>query len=200
MDEFMGVIKLFAGNFAPQGWMFCQGQTLSINQNQALFSIIGTTYGGNGQATFALPDLRGRVPVGFGQEYNLGQNVGDKNVMIAPNNLPSNAFRVSLTGLSVEARGASVEIPVSNDASGDPGEHSPSKGVLGVREDEFYAAKSNNQMYSGKPIPVDLGAMSVTGTAKIEVTGGGNIPVSIMQPSLGLNYIICVEGIYPSRS
>ena len=67
MEELIGTIKLFAGNFAPHGWLICDGRLLNITQNAALFSIIGTTYGGDGRTTFALPDLRGRVPVGFGQ-------------------------------------------------------------------------------------------------------------------------------------
>jgi microcystin-dependent protein len=81
MEEFIGVVKLFAGNFAPRGWILCNGQSLAIASNTALFSILGTTYGGNGQTTFALPDLRGRTAVGWGQgpglsNYVIGETVG----------------------------------------------------------------------------------------------------------------------------
>ena len=95
MDEFIGTIQMFAGNFAPQGWMFCHGQTVSISQYTALFSIIGTTYGGDGVNNFALPDLRGRVPVGSGEPkseklltFYEGKTVGEKEVVLNPNNMP----------------------------------------------------------------------------------------------------------------
>src|SRR5262245_42833413 len=93
MDSFIGSIILFAGNFAPRGWAFCQGQILSIAQNTALFSILGTTYGGNGQTTFALPDLRGRVPIGTGQgpglsNIDLGEQSGSENVTLLASNMP----------------------------------------------------------------------------------------------------------------
>src|SRR5687767_4324920 len=94
MDEFIGIVKIFAGNFAPRGWMFCQGQLLSIAQNTALFSILGTTYGGNGQTTFALPDLRGRVPVGVGQgpglpSMSLGEMSGATSATMTIQNMPA---------------------------------------------------------------------------------------------------------------
>ncbi|MEN9798594.1 MAG: hypothetical protein RL653_2290, partial [Pseudomonadota bacterium] len=102
MDPFLGEIKLFAGNFAPTGWAFCHGQLLPIAQNSALFSLLGTTYGGNGQTTFALPDLRGRIPVGFGQgpgltNRNLGDMSGVESVTLQVSNLPQHAhpFAVS---------------------------------------------------------------------------------------------------------
>src|SRR3954471_16965067 len=93
MDPLLGSIILFAGNFAPRGWALCQGQILSIAQNTALFSILGTTYGGNGQTTFALPDFRGRCPVGQGQgpglsSYSLGQQAGTESVTLVSNNIP----------------------------------------------------------------------------------------------------------------
>lgn len=93
MDPFLGEIKLFPYNFAPRGWAFCQGQVLAISQNTALFSLLGTTYGGNGQTTFALPDLRGRVPLSSGQgpglsAYSLGQNGGTENVTLTRDQMP----------------------------------------------------------------------------------------------------------------
>ena len=93
-EPFIGSIVMFAGNFAPQGWALCNGQLLPIQQNAALFSILGTTYGGDGKTTFALPDLRGRVPVHSGQGpglslYNLGQSGGAENVTLTVNQLPA---------------------------------------------------------------------------------------------------------------
>src|SRR5687768_16920561 len=107
---FIGQIVLFAGNFAPRGWAFCQGQILSIAQNTALFSILGTTYGGNGQTTFALPDLRGRVPVGTGQgpglpSMNLGQVAGEPTHTLIITEMPAHnhSAQVNITASSAEA-------------------------------------------------------------------------------------------------
>lgn len=202
-EAYIGSIVLFAGNFPPRGWMFCQGQSLSIAQNQALFSILGTTYGGDGQRAFNLPDLRSRVPVGTGQRdgytnITLGQQVGTEQTKITSENLPANSLSVKITGLNVKTTGASVKIPV-NDDDGEGIGLLPSEGVLGKRDDGLYATSGSGKFYSGKPISVDLGTMSIDGTAKVDVTGKSDQPFSNMQPSLGLNYIICLEGIYPPR-
>src|SRR5690348_9255473 len=100
LEPYLGDIYIFAGDFAPRGWAFCDGQLLPINQNQALFSILGTTYGGNGQTTFALPDLRGRAPVHFGQgpglsSYALGQRAGSEGVALAQTEIPPHNHIVS---------------------------------------------------------------------------------------------------------
>src|SRR3954449_6617686 len=97
---FIGQISLFGGNFAPRGWAFCNGQLLAVSQNTALFSILGTTYGGNGETTFALPDLRGRVPLHPGQgpglsPYVLGENGGQENVTLNVTQLPAHTHAVS---------------------------------------------------------------------------------------------------------
>src|SRR2546423_5548899 len=87
-EPFMSEIRIMSFNFPPQGWAFCNGQFLPINQNQALFSLLGTTYGGNGQTTFALPDLRGRVPIHMGQGFTLGQAPGTASVTISQQTMP----------------------------------------------------------------------------------------------------------------
>ena len=97
-DQFLGEIRMFAGNFAPRGWAFCDGQLLSIARNSALFSILGTTYGGDGRTTFALPDLRGRSPIHAGagsglSRYNLGQKGGSESIQTRTINVPSSASR-----------------------------------------------------------------------------------------------------------
>jgi len=89
MDPFLGEIRMFGGNFAPQGWATCDGQILPIAQNTALFSLLGTTYGGNGQTTFALPDLRGRLPVHIGGGLTIGQAGGSETVILTATNLPA---------------------------------------------------------------------------------------------------------------
>jgi microcystin-dependent protein len=103
MDPFIGEIRIFGGNFAPRGWMFCQGQLLSIAQNTALFSLLGTTYGGNGQTTFALPDLRGRLPVHPGQSVVQGEVSGLEQVALIASEIPvhSHQFFASTQPASV---------------------------------------------------------------------------------------------------
>jgi microcystin-dependent protein len=90
-QPYVGEIRLFAGNFAPAGWMFCSGQLLPISENETLFNLIGTTYGGDGQTTFALPDLRGRVPIHFGNNFILAETGGGESVMLTLNQMPAHA-------------------------------------------------------------------------------------------------------------
>lgn len=184
MEEFIGIVKLFAGNFAPRGWAFCNGQILSIAQNTALFSILGTTYGGNGQTTFALPNLQGAVAIGqgtgHGSSYVLGETAGTTNVSILPSNMPSHAH----TGpgkISVSAANSTDSTPVTGASIAVPGSSisrvfTPTLG--------FTTATPS----------VDLLSNITTGQA------GNNIPISIMQPYVALSYIICLEGVFPSRN
>jgi microcystin-dependent protein len=164
-EPFIGEIYLFAGNFAPRGYALCQGQLLPIAQNTALFSILGTTYGGNGVTTFALPDLRGRAPIGVGQgpglsTIDLGQVGGQESVTLTVNQLA-------------------------------PHSH-PSGATNG-------AATSTRP--SGR---VDAGGGAYADTAdalkQVDPPVGGGAPHGNMQPYLGLNYCIAMEGIFPSRN
>jgi microcystin-dependent protein len=165
-EPFIGSIILFAGNFAPRGWAFCAGQLLPIAQNTALFSILGTTYGGNGQTTFALPDLRGRAPIHPGQgpglqSYDLGQVGGEETVTLGLTQIPAHQHQQ----------------PASNGEqdTNRPGNAVPARGGV-------YAASS------------DGAALDPTSPA------GGNQPHDNRSPYLALNYIIAIEGIYPSRN
>ena len=165
MEPLLATIILFAGNFAPRGWLFCHGQILSVRENTALFSLIGNTYGGDGVTTFALPDLRGRVPVGAGQGPGLtnrtpGQAFGAEQVTLLNAQLP------------LHTHGIPVELPPEITTA-----LPPPNTILG---------------YNRVP-----GAM--VGTVQSAPAGGG-MPVGTVPPSLGLNYIIAAEGIYPSRS
>jgi len=103
MDPFIGEIRIFAGNFAPRGWMTCSGQLLSIAQNTALFSLLGTTYGGNGQTTFALPDLRGRLPVHPGSDIDQGEVAGLEQVTLIANELPPHSHALTASSLTANA-------------------------------------------------------------------------------------------------
>ncbi|GAB3843858.1 tail fiber protein [Hymenobacter terrigena] len=175
-DPFIGEIQVTSFNFAPRGWAMCSGQTLAINQNQALFSLLGTTYGGNGTTTFNLPNLNGRVPVGAGQlaggsAYTLGQVGGVESVGLNTNQIPAHIHPVTGTMQTAEL--------------GDPN----------TPKGNFLAADANAQ-YGAGPANATMGsaAQGTSGNA------GGSQPHENRQPVLGLNYVIALQGIYPSRS
>lgn len=178
MEGVLAVVTCFAADFAPKSWAFCNGQILQISTNQALFSLLGTTYGGNGQTTFALPDLRGRAPVSAGtgpglSEYTLGQRTGTETVSLTTNNLPPHVHN------------GAVNLQLSADSN--PGSQ-PSV--------EFAYPGSLPGAYSSTP----NATMKMPGVnATIGVAGGGQ-PLPIMPPYLAINYIICLYGIFPSRN
>lgn len=180
----MGVIKLFAGNFVPQNYLMCNGNLLSISQYTALFSILGTTYGGDGRTTFALPDLRGQVAVGAGQSkktgtaYVEGQTSGSELITLLENNLPPHIHNGSIAVSSTNATDAT---PVAG----------ASLGVIGEIAGRDFASKLG---YVNATPNVRLSNTSVVTTP----TGAG-IPIENMQPYLALNYIICVQGLFPPR-
>ncbi|MDN4013811.1 tail fiber protein [Chryseobacterium gambrini] len=178
-EELIGTIKLFAGNFAPRGYMLCNGAILNISQNQALFSILGSVYGGDGKTTFALPNLNGRMPVGAGTSNTgksvvLGEASGTVTNTLLSSNLPSivSQLRVSKSNATTSTPSSSASIAVSGTQAGR----------------DFTAVPSFINAAPDTPI----NSASVT-------FAGQNLPVNNMPPYLGLNYIICVNGIYPSR-
>ena len=184
MDEYLGIIKLFAGNFVPVNYLMCNGALLSIAQNSALFSLLGTTYGGDGVNTFALPDLRGQVAVGAGQSrrtgtpYIEGQVAGTEATTLTVANMPPHTHKSTL---NINTATPTLSAPVAGVNLGVPGVQSGRDFV----PDLAYTTAAPN---------LALGDDTVTVTA----TGGGQA-ISNMQPFLVLNYIICVNGIYPSR-
>jgi microcystin-dependent protein len=189
-EPFLGMIILVPYNFAPQGWAFCAGQILPISQNTALFSLLGTTFGGNGQTTFALPDLRGRVPVGTGQgpglsSYDLGQISGSENVTLTVNEMPAHTHPIALSNLAATAN-------VRNAAGNS---QTPVGNVPAVEAAGVTATYSN----AGANAAMAPGAISVTGTATAGAIGGG-LPVPILPPYLAVNYCIALQGIFPSRN
>lgn len=170
-EPFIGEIMLFAGTFPPVGWAFCDGQLLAIAQNTALFSLIGTTYGGNGQTTFALPDLRGRVPIHPGQGpglpgFTLGESSGEPAHTLLTTELPAHSHALLADASNGSQSGPGNAFP-ARDPSGSPA----------------YSAASNTSMAAG--------AISSVGSSQ---------PHNNMQPFLALNFCICLQGIYPSRS
>jgi microcystin-dependent protein len=170
-QPFLGQLLLVPYNFAPRGWAFCSGQILPIAQNTALFSLLGTTYGGNGQTTFALPDLRGRTALSSGQgpglsSYDLGQVGGSESVTITVNQLPPHNHA---TIIQASAGTKLNTAPAANNLGG--------------------ASIYTNAALDSTLNPAGMGGL----------TGGGQ-PTPILQPYLVLNYIIALEGIFPSRN
>jgi microcystin-dependent protein len=169
-EPFLGEIRIFGFNFAPRGWAFCQGQILSISENTALFALLGTTYGGNGQTTFALPDLRGRVANSFGQgpglaNYDLGEVSGSENVTLNSSQMPQHSHGVVANG------GAATETR-------------PDGGVPARTAAPAYATAPDGTAMNGGMI----------GPA------GGSQPFSNLPPFLTLNFCIALQGIFPSRN
>lgn len=166
-DQMLGEVKIFTGNFAPRGWMACEGQLLPIASYSALFSILGTTYGGDGITTFALPDLRGRVPMGVGTgpgltNVYLGERKGSEKVTITKSQIPAHNH-------------ADAAVYETLDATAIGGAVRPTQeSVVTSKRATDHSINDDNT--------------------------GGNQPIDIVQPSLGVRYIICIEGIYPSRS
>ncbi|ROI03503.1 MULTISPECIES: tail fiber protein [unclassified Chryseobacterium] len=182
MEEYIGIVKLFAGNFAPRGWMYCDGSLLSIARNSALFSILGTTYGGDGVTTFALPNLKGRMALGAGnvnsgENYPLGAASGTAQNTLLASNLPSIGGGFQLRVKNQNANSATPTAASSLAISGIP----------------------NGRNFDPVPSFIDATPDTVINTASVTFTGQ-SLPVNNMPPYLGLNYIICVEGIYPPRN
>ncbi|HEX5502327.1 MAG TPA: tail fiber protein [Thermomicrobiales bacterium] len=171
MDPFLGEIRMFGGNFAPKGWAFCNGQLLPIAQNTALFSLLGTTYGGNGQTTFGLPDLRGRAPLHWGQgpglsPYTQGEQGGQEQITLISGQMPTHAH-------------------AANAVAGGGNNSSPAGNVwaASTTRDSIYASGSPGTTMN----PAAIG------------NAGGNQPHENRQPYLTVSFIIALEGIYPTR-
>jgi microcystin-dependent protein len=168
-EPYLGEMAYFAGNFAPRGWAFCEGQLLPISQNQALFSILGTMYGGDGRTTFALPDMRGRALVHAGSGPGLstrqqGQKFGSENVTMTVAQMPSHSHSAHSTS----------DTTVDDTANG--------KALAAVK------------MYKSRTIPSkSLNSETIGNT-------GGNQPINTVQPTLAINCIIAIQGIFPSRN
>lgn len=172
MDQYLAEIRLFATNFAPKGWALCAGQTMPINQNQALFALLGTTYGGNGQTTFALPDLRGRALMhagqapGQAQRHTLGETGGAESVTLNAAQLPAHTHSVVA-------------------GAGDASTTQPAGALLATAPDAYVRGSGQELL--------------VLDPRSVRPTGGGQAHEN-RQPFLALNYCIALTGIFPSRN
>ncbi len=171
MDAFIGEIRMFGGNYAPQGWALCDGRLLSISENEVLFALIGTTYGGDGQTTFAVPDLRGRIPIhqgtnpSSGTSYSFAQAGGTESVTLTTNHLPSHVHPVL--------------------AQSEPGVQKGAAGGVWAKSgrNQYLAADANQAMNANAVQPA-----------------GGSQPHDNVMPFLVVNMIIAVQGIFPQQS
>jgi microcystin-dependent protein len=173
-DQFLAEIRAFPFNFAPNQWAYCNGQLLPISKNTALFSLLGTYYGGDGRSTFALPNLQGRLPICYGQGaglsfYDIGQNGGEVNVTLLVSQMSSHSHNLM-----------AAEVPPA-------ASQSPSGGALGFKP-------TVTNIYTTATSPIAQFAQPAIGPA------GGNLPHNNMMPFLTLNFCIALQGIFPPRS
>ena len=164
-EPFLSEIKIVSFNFPPKGWALCNGQLLPISQNQALFALLGTTYGGNGRTTFALPNLRGRVPIHVGNGHTLGEAAGATSTSITIQQLPTHTH-------ALMGSGSTGDVPV------------PTNTVLAETPANIYG---------------DSGALTTLNPINVSSVGGSQ-PHNNMMPYLVLNFIIALQGIFPSRT
>ncbi|WP_158798402.1 phage tail protein [Pedobacter sp. L105] len=167
MDPLIGELRVFAFGIVPRGWALCDGTILPVQQNAALFSILGTQFGGNGTTSFALPDLRGRVPVHAASPNLVGQPGGVNNTTLTAVNMPAHTHRLSITPTAANQGAVAGNL-------------------LATTTDNEFAVKGSN--------PIAIMALPAIGVT------GNSVPVSNMQPYLGLSICIAVVGVYPQRS
>ncbi|MDE2595705.1 MAG: phage tail protein [Sphingomonadales bacterium] len=177
-DPFIAEIRMVAFNFAPRGWMLCNGQLLPIQQYTAVFSILGTTYGGNGQTNFALPNFQGRVPVGMGSgpglaPVNLGEVAGTESVTLLSTEMPNHGHTLNCGVLTPQNGAQNVAVPTTQ---------------------AMFGLSGPNQTYADSPTP----AVSFNPAAL--ALSGGNQPHENRQPYRTVNFVIAVQGIFPPRN
>lgn len=205
MDEYIGVIKLFAGNFAPKDWAFCNGQIMAIRSNTALFSILGTTYGGDGKTTFGLPNFNGASPVGAGDgpglsPRDLGEAGGTENSTVLVANMPAHQHSINGAPLSSTAS-VHISDTVANSADSNGNALAQGPKPLPAPISATPLIYDNSPTFTESNImhaqTVDTSGLQVSET-QTGIAGNG-MPVSNMQPYLAMNFIICVNGVFPPR-
>lgn len=217
MEPILGEIKIFAGNFAPQGWYTCEGQTLSISQNTALFSLLGTTYGGDGVSTFKLPDLRGAFPTQCsnlggahpGGTYSLGQVGGNQSTTITSANMPPHTHTI-VKGPGTNLSGSvsvSTTIKVNNTDTGAGATPAAGNSLSAVAD---LGGSGGAGIYNAQAPNTALNAQTASSTINSTLSfdptgltltpwGSGPQPIPTVPPFVAMQYIIAYEGVYPSR-
>lgn len=215
MDFIMGGIINFGGNFAPKDWAFCMGQLIPISQNQALYAILGTTWGGDGRTNFALPDMRSRVPIGMGRGIGLtevfqGQQRGSETHTLNITEMPAHSHEATFTGTGGGGSAtATATANVTVYGGGTADSPDPAGRYWGKDPKAGFTAVNAFSSSQGSPMASDAVEVDVTvngggggitgGIVNVGVTGSDQ-PFSIKQPDLGMAYIIAMQGIFPSRN
>jgi microcystin-dependent protein len=174
-EPFLSEIRIMSFNFAPRGWALCNGQLLPINQNQALFSLLGTTYGGDGRVNFALPDLRGRTPIHMGSGHDLGERGGEQAHTLSISELPTHTHVAQGSSAAADAA-----VPTGN--------------LLAVVDNTTFG-----NAYTSPPAPPDVSSLVAFSPSAVGNTGGGQAHLN-MQPFLTLSFCIALQGIFPSQN
>ncbi len=196
MEGYIAEIRMFAGNFAPRDWAFCWGQIIEITQNTSLFSLLGTTYGGDGRTTFALPDFRARTPAGTGRPVDLpyqvpaGIRIGQSSTTLTVTQLPPHDHTAAIGNATatISVHGYDKTLGTGADSP------SPEGNVLSDGGTNLYSTQAPN---------VNMNADSASFSnfqAQVAIgnTGGGH-PIPTVSPAYGMNFIICTSGLYPER-
>jgi microcystin-dependent protein len=228
MEVFTGTIMAVGFDFAPRGWSLCNGQLMSISQNSALFSLLGATFGGDGQTTFAVPDLRGRVPRGTGQgpglnAVQLGEVSGTETVTILSSQMPPHVHGGAFTSTTTGTGSVTITAPFTGSAdvtgtfqattgaaTSDVPQVGYTLGDVNGTSTRIYASSSTGTAVAIGAVnaagtisgdltaPATITLPTITGTVAVGAAGNGQ-PTSILSPYLGLTMVIALEGIYPSR-
>ncbi|MDY7562739.1 tail fiber protein [Pseudomonas sp. 10B1] len=196
MDVFIGNIQMFGFNFAPRGWALCDGSLLQVQQFQALFTLLGTTYGGNGSVNFSLPDLRSRLPIGQGAGPNLtprtvGDHSGTESVVATLDNLPTHSHGTT-------ALHAVTAVKLANAPSNPATVPTATNSYLGA---SISGGPTSAAIYSDQQgnAPVTLSGVT-TGITGITDPAGKGLPMATMNPFLAVNFSIALEGLFPTRN
>lgn len=200
-DPFLGEIRMVGFNYAPYGWALCQGQTMGVSQNTALFSLLGTSFGGNGQTTFQLPDLRSRTPVGMGQglglsDIVLGEQDGTESVQLTTANMPQHTHAAMVSGGGAVT--GSIAIPATT-TTGSQSAVPSSTSVFGPisvtnHQGDLYSTSAANTTLA----PFNVSLQDAAPAVENSMTGG-SLPFSLRNPYLGINFIIAMQGVFPSH-
>ncbi|MFF5381278.1 phage tail protein [Pedobacter suwonensis] len=202
MEGTLAEVRIFAGNFSPKTWAFCSGQLLNLSTNQALFALLGTTYGGDGTSTFGLPDLRSRIVIGAGSgaglsTYTLGQKVGVENVTLNLSQMPAHTHAATVSQSTNSPATATFF------ASPDIGDQANGLNAYVSEDGTGQVACYTNDgstLTPLSPASVEVTNLNIPAPTVSLQNAGGNLAHNNIMPSIALNYIICLRGIFPSRN
>jgi len=209
-EPLLAGICVFAGSFAPRSFALAQGQLLAINQNQSLFSLLGTTYGGDGRTSFGLPDLRGRVAIGFGNgagltSYNLGNKGGSESVTLAIAEMPQHSHDAATTVTGIIDNlalnnGSAILMKAISSTANSAAPSGNSLAIINARRSGYYTDATPDVTMATEAVTVTVTMAPTTATAVTTVTNTGGTSHDNRMPYIAMNWIIALQGLYPSRN